>query len=153
MNDAPNTPANTAINFATSCACFNIRKAARAITSLYDTVLQPTGLRSTQATLLMAIDVAGTPTISRLASSLVMDRTTLARDLKPLEEQGLVRITPGGDRRTRQVRLTDAGGAKLREIMPLWEQAQSKIIAEGLGHARWGQLYDDLQEVVRLTQA
>src|SRR6266508_6420207 len=153
MNDDANTLYDGAINFATSCACFNIRKTARAITNLYDTVLQPTGLRSTQATLLMAIAVAGTPTISRLAEYLVMDRTTLARDLKPLEDQGLVRITPGGDRRTRELQLTDAGREKLHEIIPLWEQAQTKIIAAGLGDERWSKLYDDLQEVVRLAQA
>ncbi len=153
MSDDANRFGDGAINFASTCACFNIRKTARAITNLYDTVLQPTGLRSTQATLLMAIAVAGTPTISRLAEYLVMDRTTLARDLKPLEDQGLVRITPGGDRRTRQVQLSDVGRAKLREIIPLWEQAQAKIIAAGLGHERWSKLYDELQEVVRLAQA
>lgn len=140
-------------NFATSCACFNLRKAARAVTSLYDAELQPSGLRSTQATLLMVIAIAGTPTISRLAERLVMDRTTLARDLKPLADQGLVEITPGSDRRYREVQLTDAGRAKLREIIPLWEQAQAKIITLGLGQARWNQLYSDLEEVIRLTQA
>ena len=150
MSDDMNLPAN----FAKLCACLNIRKAARAVTSLYDAVLlRPTGLRSTQATLLMAIATAGTPTISRLADYLVMDRTTLARDLKPLEDQGLVRITPGSDRRTRQIQLTDAGSEKVRQIIPLWEQAQAKIIAVGLGYERWGKLYDELQEIVRLAQA
>jgi DNA-binding MarR family transcriptional regulator len=153
MSNDTNTSDDAAINFAASCACFNIRKTARAVTNLYDTVLRPTRLRATHAILLMAIAGAGTPTISQLADGLVMDRTTVARELKPLEEQGLVRITPGGDRRTRQVQLTDAGHAKRREVIPLWEQAQAKIIAAGLGHERWGQLYDDLQEVVRLAQA
>jgi len=154
MSDKTNQPAEIPANFSTICACLNIRKAARAVTSLYDTVLRPTtGLRSTQAILLMAIATAGTPTISRLAEYLVMDRTTLARDLKPLEDQGLVRITPGGDRRTRQLQLTDAGREKVREIIPLWEQAQTKIIAAGLGYERWSKLYDELQEVVRLAQA
>jgi DNA-binding MarR family transcriptional regulator len=142
------------INVAVNCACFNIRKAARAITSYYDSVLLPsTGLRSTHAILLMAIAMAGTPPISRLAEAMGMDRTTLARELKPLEDQGLVRIAPGGDRRTRLVQLTEAGYAKRREVIPLWEQAQAKIIAAGLGHERWSRLYDDLQEVVRLAQA
>ncbi|HJZ49758.1 MAG TPA: MarR family transcriptional regulator [Roseiflexaceae bacterium] len=140
------------INVATSCACFNIRKTARAITNLYDTVLQPTDLRATHAILLMVIAMAGTPTISRLAEAMMMDRTTVARELKPLEEQGLVRITLGGDRRTRLVQLTDAGQAKRRDVIPLWEQAQARIIAAGLGHKRWSNLYDDLQEVVRLAQ-
>jgi DNA-binding MarR family transcriptional regulator len=153
MSNNRNTSDDAAINFAASCACFNIRKTARAITNLYDTVLQPTNLRATHAILLMAIAMAGTPTISRLAEVMVMDRTTVARELKPLEDQGLVRITPGGDRRTRLVQLTDAGHAKRREVIPLWQQAQSKIIAAGLGHERWSRLYDDLQEVVRLAQS
>jgi DNA-binding MarR family transcriptional regulator len=154
MSDETHLPPNIPPNFAALCACFNIRKAARAITSFYDSVLlQPTGLHSTQAILLVAIAGAGTPTISRLAEAMVMDRTTLARDLKPLAELGLVRITPGDDRRTRQVQVTDLGRAKVREIIPLWEQAQAKIIAHGLGHARWGKLYEDLQEVIRLAQA
>ncbi len=154
MSDETNLSTDVPVNFAAICACLNIRKAARAVTSLYDMVLRPaTGLRSTQASLLMAIATAGTPTISRLAEYLVMDRTTLARDLKPLEDQGLLRITSGGDRRTRQLQLTDAGREKLHEIIPLWEQAQTKIIAAGLGYERWSKLYDDLQEVVRLAQA
>jgi len=101
----------------------------------------------------MAIAMAGKPTISRLADAMVMDRTTVARELRPLEDQGLIRITPGGDRRTRQVQLTDAGHVKRREVVPLWQAAQSKIIAEGLGYERWGRLYDELLEVVRLAQA
>jgi DNA-binding MarR family transcriptional regulator len=151
MSDDTNAIDDLSINVATSCACFNIRKTARAITSYYDAVLQPTGLRATHAILLMAIAMAGKPTISRLAEAMVMDRTTVARELKPLEDQGLIRITPGGDRRTRQVQLTDAGHVKRREVVPLWQAAQAKIIAEGLGYERWSRLYDELLEVVRLA--
>jgi DNA-binding MarR family transcriptional regulator len=154
MSDDSNTFDDAAINVATSCACFNIRKTARAITNFYDSVLlPPTGLRATHAILLMAIATGGSPTISQLAEAMVMDRTTVARELGPLEDQGLIRITPGGDRRTRLVQLTDTGHAKRREIIPLWQQAQTRIIAAGLGHQRWARLYDDLQEVVRLAQA
>jgi DNA-binding MarR family transcriptional regulator len=154
MINETNQLAEIPVNFAKLCACLNIRKAARAITNFYDSMLfEPTGLWSTQAILLMALATAGTPTISRLADYLVMDRTTLARDLKPLADKGLVQITPGSDRRTRQIQLTDAGREKLREIIPLWEQAQTKIIAAGLGYERWSKLYDELQEVVRLAQA
>src|SRR5919204_3903442 len=70
MSDDTNTFDDLSINVAASCACFNIRKTARAITNLYDAVLQPTGLRATHATLLMAIAMAGTPTISRLAEAM-----------------------------------------------------------------------------------
>jgi DNA-binding MarR family transcriptional regulator len=154
MSDDANTSNVPVINVAVSCACFNIRKAARAITSYYDSVLLPsTGLRSTHAILLMAVAMAGAPPISRLAEAMGMDRTTLARELQPLEDQGLIRIAPGGDRWTRLVQLTEAGHVKRREVIPLWGQAQARIIAAGLGHERWSRLYDDLQEVVRLAQA
>lgn len=140
------------IDFATTCACFNVRKAARAVTSLYDEVLRSTGLRATQVTLLMVIASAGSATISRLAEILVMDRTTLTRDLKPLEEQGLITIIAGEDRRTRQVQMTEAGQAKLHAVIPLWQQAQARVITDGLGYERWSALYDELQDVVRLAQ-
>ena len=73
-----------------SCACLNVRKAARAITQLFDEVLQPTGLRSTQFPLLVTVALLGEAPVTQLAEELVMDRTTLARNLKPLESQGLL---------------------------------------------------------------
>ncbi|MEE8273100.1 MAG: MarR family transcriptional regulator, partial [Alphaproteobacteria bacterium] len=67
------------------CTCFNLRKAARAVTQLYDAALGPSGLRATQFSLIAALGVRGAPTISQLAKAMVMDRTTLTRNLKPLE--------------------------------------------------------------------
>ncbi len=84
---------------AETCACLNVRKAARAVTQLYDEVLQPSGLRATQFNLLVAIALAGEAPVTRLADALVMDRTTLTRNLKPLESQGLITIEAGTDRR------------------------------------------------------
>jgi DNA-binding MarR family transcriptional regulator len=143
----------TTIDFATSCACFNLRKAARAITSLYDEALRPAGIRATQLTLLMGIAAAEQPTISQLAELLVMDRTTLARDLKPLAAQGLVTIVAGDDRRTRLVQLTVAGRHTLNDALPLWHQAQTRMITDGLGRDEWHALYGALQDVVRIARA
>lgn len=140
------------IDFAATCACFNIRKAARAVTSVYDKALRPLGIRSTQLTLLMALASAGTATITRLADRLVMDRTTLARDLKPLEAQGLVVIAAGQDRRVRVVELTEAGRATLDSALPLWHAVQQRIITNGLGATGWATLYSTLQDVVQLAQ-
>ena len=78
-----------------TCACLNVRKAARAVTQLYDEVLQPTGLRSTQFNLLVAVALAGEAPVTRLAEALVMDRTTLARNLKPCVRQGSSRLRQG----------------------------------------------------------
>ncbi|HJX86773.1 MAG TPA: MarR family winged helix-turn-helix transcriptional regulator, partial [Gemmatimonadales bacterium] len=73
----------------TDCACFNVRKAARALTAFYDQVMAPTGLRATQGTLLVALARAGDIPVTRLAGILGMDRTTLTRNLEPLERDRL----------------------------------------------------------------
>ncbi len=82
-----------------SCACLNVRKAARAITQLFDEVLQPTGLRSTQFPLLVVVARLREAPVTQLSRELVMDRTTLARNLKPCVRQGLLTIEAGTDRR------------------------------------------------------
>jgi DNA-binding MarR family transcriptional regulator len=119
---------------------------------LYDDALRPCGLRATQLTLLMVIDEMGEPTISSLAQQLVMDRTTLARDLRPMEAAGWVAVVPGRDRRTRIVRLTNAGGDALREALPLWRGAQAALIESGLGVGEWARLRADLERLVVIAQ-
>ena len=135
---------------AETCACLNARKAARAVTQLYDEVLQPSGLRATQFTLLVAIALAGEAPVTRLADALVMDRTTLTRNLALLERQGLVGIAPGTDQRTRMVTLTNQGRDALAKALPLWEQAQKRVVS-GLGRNRWKTLLADLSDVVSLA--
>ncbi len=132
------------------CTCFNLRKAARAVTQYYDEVLKPSGLRATQFTLLVAAHNAGPITINRLAERLVMDRTTLTRNLKPLERQRLIQIVSGEDRRTRAVTLTERGHEVLAQALPLWEQAQVEVVG-GLGRERWSDLLGHLSATVALT--
>ena len=84
------------------CICFNLRKAARVITQIYDEAFQPTGCRATQMPLLVATRAMGPVTVNRLAEAVVMDRTTLTRNLKPLERQGLVKVQTGKDHRERE---------------------------------------------------
>lgn len=135
-----------------ACVCFNLRKAARAVTQLYDDKLRPTGLRATQLSVLAVTEKLGPLTVSRLAEVTVTDRTTLTRNLKLLEEQGLVRITPGADRRERQVSLTERGRRALTEGYPLWKEVQSEV-AKGLGLDRMERLLADLSAAVALTRA
>lgn len=105
-----------------------LRKATRRVSQLYDAVLAPCGLRSTQRSILIHIARAGTPTMGDLAASLVLDRSALAHNLKPLERDGLVAVVPDPkDRRSRLVALTTRGNAKLRESMELWKQAQDRF--------------------------
>jgi len=138
---------------AQGCVCFNIRKSARAITQLYEEALRPTGLRATQFTLLVATKVMGSATISSLAKGLVMDRTTLTRNLKPLEKQGFIRIIPGEeDRREREVTLTLAGQEILSKALPLWKAVQQSVV-ENLGQSRVTRLMKDLSATIQLVEA
>ena len=132
------------------CVCFNLRKTTRAITQVYDVALRPTGLRVTQFSLLIATMMLESVTVTRLAEIGVMDRTTLTRNLKPLEKKGMIKVVPGDDQRTRVVTLTTRGQEILTKALPLWEKAQARVIKE-LGQERWNTLQRDLEEIVSLV--
>ncbi len=134
------------------CTCFNLRKAARAVTQLYDERLRQAGLRATQFTLLMALRGLGEMTLSGLAERAVMDRTTLTRNLKLLERRGLVRVRTGEDRRERRVSLTAKGEQALAEAFPRWDEAQAEMV-DGLGEQRFARFLADLAEVVDVARA
>ena len=104
---------------ATSCACQKVRMAARAITRAYDKALRPTGLRSTQITILVAASVAGGIPLHRLADILGLERTTLTRNLAAIERDGLIRIV-SVDGRTRNVLVSPDGAARLKKALVLW---------------------------------
>ena len=114
------------------CTCNNLRKATRAVTQYYDDVLRPSGLRLTQFSLLATIREFGTVSIGALADESVMDRTTLTRNLKLLEQEGLIRVAPGEDARVRQVSLTPAAHEKLAAAHHYWKKAQAHM-ASALG--------------------
>lgn len=134
-----------------TCACSNVRKAARAVTQLFDELLQPTGLRSTQFTLLVAVARLRETPMTQLSRVLVMDRTTLARNLKPLESQGLLTVEAGIDRRRHVVRLTERGRQALTKALPYWEQAQHQVVTY-LGQEQWHALQASLQATMTLAQ-
>jgi DNA-binding MarR family transcriptional regulator len=129
------------------CTCFNLRKAARAVTQMYDEFLRPSGLRSTQFSLLMLIRGMGPIRITELSEKAVMDRTTLKRNVELLEREGLVRISPGEDARVREVSLTAAAEKQLIEAFPLWARAQAQVTA-ALGQGRADRLLADLSAAV-----
>jgi len=134
-----------------TCACFKVRKAARAVTKLYEEVLRPIGLRATQFSLLMAARVIGPVTVVKLAQIIVMDRTTLTRNLQILEKRRLIEIKPGKDRREREVTLTAPGMEVLAKAVPLWEEAQDRV-RQGLGAERMRNLLEDLSEMISLAR-
>jgi len=133
------------------CVCGSLRKAARAVTQLYDEVLRPTGLRVTQLGILGATIAMEPITISRLAEATVTDRTTLTRNLKLLEKQGLIRMNSGNDRREREVTLTDRGREAVAKALPYWQKAQHQVV-NSLGEERWKVLRQELSAVVSLTR-
>jgi DNA-binding MarR family transcriptional regulator len=107
------------------CHCTALRKASRRLSQLYDSALEPYGLRITQRAILNQIARSGTPMIGELAEALVMDRGALAHNLKPLERDGLVEIRADPkDGRNRLVALTAVGRKKLEESAAAWKRAQ-----------------------------
>src|ERR1700741_1627480 len=109
----------------TECVCVNLRRAARAMTALYDDALAASGVKITQFSLLRAVERNEPAPIGALAEDLELDRTTLARNLDPLQRDGLLELAPGSDRRVTEVRLTRKGRAALAKALPRWQQAQA----------------------------
>jgi len=134
---------------ARECTASGLRGAARAVTRIYDEVMAPSGLRGTQLSLLVALSLTGGAPIARLADELALDRTTLTRNLAPLERDGLVTSVAGADRRVRMVGLTAEGRRTLSRALPLWEEAQRRVVA-ALGKRRWRELMDGLAAAAAL---
>lgn len=130
-----------------ACACFSFAKAARSVTQLFNATLQPSGLRSTQFVALAVIHAEEPVGMARLAQAIVVDRSTLTRNLKPLQVAGLVAVTRPKGRRGNVVRLTAKGRRRLTEAVPLWEKAQTEFV-NNIGPARWRTLKKDLAAAV-----
>jgi DNA-binding MarR family transcriptional regulator len=112
----------------TRCNNTALRKATRRVSQLYDSILAPTGLRSTQRSILLNIARFGSPTMGELAASLVLDRSALGHNLKPLEREGFIVLdVDPDDKRNRLARLTKKGESKLRETAALWQVAQERF--------------------------
>lgn len=131
---------------ATQCACGNFRKATRAVTQFFDERLEPAGLRSTQFLILVALGAMQSTSIARLAREMVMDPSTLARNLRPLESQGLVEKAARDGRRSVNLSLTPEGRRILKESLPLWQEAQ-KCFLKHFG-AQWDSMRGQLSQAV-----
>ena len=112
------------------CVCSQVRRIARKLSSLYDTVLSPENLTITQYSLLANIGRAGQLSHSVLAEKVGMERTTLTRNLHPLTRAKWVAAATGEDRRQHLLRLTTAGKRKLLRSLPLWEEAQRQFLSQ-----------------------
>lgn len=109
------------------CLCTSLRQAAHAATEIYDRVLEPSGLKVTMFRVLRRLAEAERPTISALARIVDLDRSTLGRNLKVLERDGLIVFTDSEDERAKIVKLTPKGSAALEKAKPLWRKAQARM--------------------------
>lgn len=109
------------------CMCGNLRRAARALTQMYERELRPLGLRSTQLTIFQVIDRTGELTQHRLGQILAMDSTSLTRTLAIMLREGWLKERRGEDRRERWIGMSPAGKEKLRSALPAWEKTQGRL--------------------------
>ncbi|MBP2640227.1 MAG: transcriptional regulator [Firmicutes bacterium] len=134
------------------CACGNLRRTTRSITQFYDQFLLKSGLRSPQFSLLLNISLNENISVGELGSILLMDQTTVTRNIEMLKKNGYVTIIKDpADARRKTISITESGADKLAESMPLWEQAQSQI-EKGLGTERYRDFLKTLKDITQLVQ-
>lgn len=116
--------------FGSECICFNLRKATRIVTRAYENAVKPLGLKATQFSILAALHGRPPVAMAKLAEAMGLERTSLTRNLRPLEEHGWVRIdSPAEDRRARRIAITAEGRAVVERAVPLWRRAQAETVA------------------------
>lgn len=152
MTDREPAPAPDAAAASRVCACMSLRQATRAVTRFYDQTMQESELRITQLHLVRVLAHLGPVSIGALAEKLVLDRTTLTRNLKPLLDKGFIAVREGRDRRSREVELSERGREALARAMPLWAEAQARFVA-ALGEDAWSGLHAGLEAAVTTAQA
>ena len=137
-----------------TCACYNLRRTSRAVTQVFDAYFDEIGLKATQFTVLAALsyESEGRPTVTHLAGALVLDQSSLSRNLAVLERQGLVVLEPGEDKRERIVALTRVGRALLARGYPVWKEAQAAVTG-ALGPADYEIQLRSLRRLARAALA
>ena len=127
-----------------NCVCFNLRWVTRAVTQFYDAEMRRHGIRPTQGTILLALNAKESWTMAELSDSLGMERTTLVRNLRPLQRDGFVQADGGGRGGRVELSITAKGRKKIEEAMPAWRTAQSAVV-KTLGEKRWSAILSDLE--------
>jgi DNA-binding MarR family transcriptional regulator len=133
------------------CACFDLRKATRAVSRMYDEFLRDRGLNITQFTLLRLIRTEKELSISTLGRYMAMDRTSITRALVPLERDGLIDSRPGADKRIRIVSVTSRGRKLVENAEPEWHKAQEALM-EIVGEDSWRAMCTLLRETARMVR-
>jgi len=130
------------------CALFDLQRATRVVSSLYNDRLRGSGITIAQFSLMRGIEALQPVGMARLAQSMAMDRTSVTRVIEPLVERGLVTASVGDDRRGRNLELTAKGGAVVRRAKKRWEAAQRQLLG-ALGSRQWLSLRKALRTTVR----
>src|SRR5205823_2963748 len=129
---------------AENCVCFNLRRVTRAMTQFYDAEMRRHGIRPTQGSILESLKAKDSWTMAELSDWLGMERTTLVRNLRPLQRDGLVQVAGGGRGRLVEVAITAKGRRQIEKLTPAWKAAQSAAV-KSLGEKRWSAILADLE--------
>src|ERR1043166_5720676 len=127
-----------------NCVCFNLRWVARAVTQFYDSEMRRHGIRPTQGTILLALNAKESWNMAELSDWLGMDRTTLVRNLGPLQRDGFVRMEGGGRGSRVELSITAKGRKQIEKLTPAWKSAQRAAV-KTLGERRWSAILSDLE--------
>lgn len=133
-----------------ACACHKMREATRKITRKYNDALKPAGIKATQFSILAAVGLYEGITLTQMANRLGLDRTTLSRNLGPIERRGLIEIRDDGHGRARSAILTSKGVAVMETALPLWREAQATLKGR-LGEENWNLIHAELAEIKQLA--
>jgi DNA-binding MarR family transcriptional regulator len=127
-----------------NCVCFNLRWVTRKVTQFFDAEMRRHGIRPTQGSILRALNAKENWSMAELSDWLGMDRTTLVRNLRPLQRDGLVQAAGGGRGGRVELSITAKGRKKIEECLPAWRSAQSAAV-KTLGEQRWSAILSDLE--------
>jgi DNA-binding MarR family transcriptional regulator len=127
-----------------NCVCFNLRWVTRAVTQFFDAEMRRHGIRPTQGSILAALSAQDSWTMAELSDWLGMERTTLVRNLRPLQRDGLVEVGGGGRGRLVELAITAKGRKQMEKVTPAWRVAQS-VVVKTLGEKRWSAVLSDLE--------
>src|SRR6058998_4027724 len=137
-------PKELDMSAAGNCVCFNLRWVTRAVTQFFDAEMRRHGIRPTQGSLLASLQTKDSWNMAQLSDRLGMDRTTLVRNLRPLQRDGLVQAGGGGRGRLVELAITAKGRKQIEKLTPAWKSAQSAVV-KTLGEKRWSAILTDLE--------
>jgi len=130
------------------CASLNFRRTSRTVTRMYDTLMQESGVRSTQFAILVGIAKLQPVAMGTLAKVLMLDSSTLTRSVRLLQKEKMIEISKRSQMRRRFLKLTPSGQKALQRSLPLWRAAHERFLAE-VGADYWLRLREDLETIAK----